>query len=293
MALWAFFKNNIPPHLSVSALGKGFRTRRGRVGAFVGGLLLLTVSGCSASLILIPNTAGNGTSVGLTGNWVLQFTATSGATELTQLSGFINQVGDSQDTATAALQGTLSDCFAGQSFLPWYGNISGTSVSLYSFVVDQESVTIASTSDSTQTHLTGTYTVHGPCADGATGNVSGTRYASLTGTYSGALASNAGQHLQLVLKQNAVATGDGTFFVTGSAALQGFTCFTTATIPANGGSVVGSGVLLHLTTNEAGPSTLTLSGSFDPSADTITANSIQISGGQCPGDLGGATLTRQ
>jgi len=292
MALWAFYKSNIPCQSSVSAFSRRFR-RKPWILALAEGLLFLAVSGCSATLILIPNAAGSSTTVGLTGNWVFQFTPTSGATQFTQLAGFVNQVKGAPDTTTAALQGTLMDCFAGRSFIPWYGNVSGASVNFYSFVVDGESVSIAANANSTQSQLTGTYTVTGPCADGAAGNVSGTRYASLTGTYTGALASNAGQHLQLVLNQNAVATGNGTFFVTGTASLQGFSCFTSGTIAANAGSIVGSNVQLQFTTNESGSSTVTVSGSIDPSADTFTVNSIQVSGGQCSGNLGGATLTRQ
>jgi hypothetical protein len=256
------------------------------------GLLLLTIGGCNARLFsTISNT--DPTYSNLTGNWVLQFTATSGPTEFTQLSGFINDVGGPQDWATAGLQGTLSDCLAGQTFIPWYGNINGTSMKLYSFLITGEALTIDATSNAAFTQFTGTYSLGGPCADGAAGTVVGTHYASLTGTYAGSINSNAGQNLQLDLTQNTVATGDGTFFVTGTAALQGFDCFTSATIAPYGGTVVGSSVQLQFTTNESPSSTLALSGSFDPKADTMTVNSIQVSGGQCSGSLGGASLTRQ
>jgi hypothetical protein len=237
--------------------------------------------------------SGGTTFSNFTGNWVLQFTPTSGGTEFTQLAGFIDDVGGSQDWATAALQGPLSDCFAGESFIPWYGNIKGTSLNLYSFLITGEALTITATSNAGFTQFTGTYSVGGSCANGAAGSVVGTRYAPLTGTYSGSLGTNAGQSLQLDLTQATIATGNGTFFVTGSAKLQGFSCFSSATLGSYAGTVVGSTVQLQFTTNESPSSTLTLSGSIDPTADTLTASSIQVSGGQCSGSLGGATLTRQ
>lgn len=285
-------RNNTQLPISLYAFHRGLGSLPQWVGAVAAGLLVLTIGGCNARLFsTISNT--DPTYSNFTGNWVLQFTATSGPTEFTQLSGFINDIGGPQNWATAAFQGTLSDCFAGQSFTPWYGNINGTAMNLYSFLITGEALTITANSNATFTQFTGTYTLGGPCADGETGTVVGTRYASLTGTYAGSLSSDAGQNLQLDLTQNTVATGNGTFFVTGTANLQGFSCFTSATIASYGGTVVGSSVQLQFTTNESPSSTLTLSGSFDPSADTITANSIQVSGGECSGSLGGASLTRQ
>jgi len=285
-----YLRNKTPLPISQYAFHKGLRGLPKLVGALVAGLLLLSVGGCNASLLLFTSDT---TFSNFTGNWVFQFTPTSGATELTQLAGFVDDIGGSQDWATAATQGTLSDCLAGQSFVPWYGNVSGNSMKLYSFLVTGEALTITANSNSAFTQFTGTYTLGGPCANGETGTVVGTRYASLTGTYSGALSLNAGQNLQLDLAQDKVATGNGTFFVTGTAKLQGFSCFTSATIASYAGTIVGSNVQLQFTTNESPSSTLTLSGSIDPNADTLTANSIQVDGGQCSGTLGVASLARQ
>lgn len=296
-----YLRNNAPLPISVNEFHKGLGRLPKWVGALAAVLLLLTIGGCSATFNSTNSSTGPTGSTGaggdtfsnFTGNWVLKFTATSGATEFTQLSGFINDVGTSQNWATAALQGTLADCLVGQSFIPWYGNINGDSMKLYSFLITGEMLTLTGNSNSTFTQFTGTYTLGGPCADGATGNVVGTRYADLTGTYSGSLSSSAGQSLQLDLKQNTIATGNGTFFVTGSAKLQGFSCFTSATLASYAGTVVGSNVQLQFTTNESSSSTLTLSGSIDPTANTLTVNSIKVSGGQCSGSLGGASLARQ
>jgi hypothetical protein len=292
MARKVYLRSDTPPPISANAFHRGWRGLPKWVGALAVGFFLLTIGGCNARLLTFTS-GSNTTFTNFTGNWVLQFTPTSGATEFTQLSGFIDDVGGTQDWATAALQGPLSDCFAGQSFIPWYGNIKGNSLNLYSFLITGEALTIIANSNAGFTQFTGTYAVGGPCANGAAGNVVGTRYADLTGTYSGALSSNTGQNLQLDLTQDKVGTGNGTFFVTGSAKLQGFSCFNSATIGSYAGTVVGSAVQLQFTTNESPSSTLTLSGSIDPTADTLTANSIQVSGGQCSGSFGGASLTRQ
>jgi hypothetical protein len=294
-----YLRSNTPLPISVYAFPRDLRSLPKWAGALAAGLLLLTIGGCNATIIP-TSSGGSPTSSGsqptfanFNGNWVLQFTATSGTTEFTQLSGFINDVGGSQHWATAALQGTLSDCFAGQSFIPWYGNINGNSMNLNSFLITGEVLTMTGNSNSDFTQFTGTYTLGGPCADGTTGNVVGTHYELLTGTYSGSLSSDAGQNLQLDLTQNTVATGNGTFFVAGTAKLQGFSCFASATLASYAGTVVGDNVQLQFTTNESPSSTLLLSGSIDPSADTLTANSLQVSGGQCSGSLGGASLMRQ
>ncbi|MFY9852338.1 MAG: hypothetical protein WAK26_00500 [Terracidiphilus sp.] len=285
-------RNNTPLPISVNAFNKGLRNLPKWVGALAACLLLLAISGCNATLFSTKTTTDPAFS-NFTGNWVLQFTPTSGPTEFTQLSGFINDIGGPQLWATAAFQGTLQDCFAGQTFTPWYGNINGTAMNLYSFLITGEMLTATATSNADFTQFTGNYTLGGPCADGETGTVVGTHYETLTGTYSGSLSSDAGQSLQLDLTQNTVATGNGTFFVTGSAKLQGFSCFSSATIASYAGTVVGSNVQLQFTTNESPSSTLTISGAIDPTADTLTANSIQVSGGECSGSLGGASLTRQ
>ena len=287
-------RNSAPFRISAPAFHNGSRKLPRWLSPLVAGLLAFTLAGCDARLLLLGSTSnGETTFSNFTGNWVLQFTTTSGATEFTQLAGFINDVGGSQDWATAATQGTLSDCLTGQTFIPWYGNINGTSLKLYSYLITGEALTLTATANSTYTQFTGTYSLGGPCADGAAGNVVGTRYADLTGTYSGSLSSNAGQTLQLDLTQNKVATGNGTFFVTGTAKLQGFSCFTSATIAPNAGMIVGNNVQLQFTTNESPSSTLTVSGTIDPKADTLTVTSVQVSGGQCSGSFGGGSLTRQ
>lgn len=285
-------RNNTPHPDSVYALQTGFRSLPGWAGKLAACLLLLAIGGCKAVLDPIAFKTDPVFS-NLTGNWVFQFTPTSGPTEFTQLSGFVDDVGGSQDWATAALQGTLTDCFAGQTFTPWYGNINGTAMNLYSFLITGEMITITGNSDATFTQFTGTYTLGGPCANGETGTVTGTHYADLIGTYSGSVGSNPAQTLQLNLTQNKTATGDGTFFVTGSAKLQGFSCFTSGNIAPYAGTVVGNTVQLQFVTNESPASTLTVSGTFDPKAQTITVNSIQVSGGACAGSLGGASLTLQ
>src|SRR6266702_1058067 len=139
------------------------------------------------------SSGGSGSSAGyiyLTGNWQFQATTPSGPVPFTALAGFINEQGDKpgvDDLTTAAFQAQPSTCYLGAPVIPLQGSTQGTALGLRSFSVNGQYVTINATKDSTATHLNGTYKVDGGCASGASGTLSGTKYAPLTGTYSGSL----------------------------------------------------------------------------------------------------------
>lgn len=255
--------------------------------AATGGLFL---GGCTTERT--PLTASGYTF--LTGNWVLQLTPASGGTQFTQLAGFIDEENTSpgvKDDATAAFQDQGQNCFLGADFIPFYGDVAGNTVFFYSFDVNGEYVTLNATKDATATHMTGTYSIGGGCINGATGTFTGTRYAMLKGAYAGSMTANAAQLLQLTLAQNTTATGDGNFFISGTAVFQGFGCFTSGTMAAANGSIVGNAVQLAFTANDG--STVTLNGTIDPLADTLTISSGAIVGDTCAGPLGSATLALQ
>lgn len=264
-------------------------------------VLSAVLTGCTTSGTPILGGVGGGggtnpTYHSLTGNWVLQITPTAGGSQFTQLAGFINEAtsasGGKYSTTAAFQDQPSSSCYTGADFIPLYGNVTGTAtLFLYSFDVEGQFVTINATGDATLTHMTGTYSIGGGCADGASGTLTGTRYAVLKGTYSGALTGNSGESVQLTVAQNTAGTGRGNFFVSGSAVFQGFSCFTSGTMAASAGSIVGNAVQLAFTANDG--STVTFSGTIDPTASTMTITSTQVQGGSCAGSLGGATLTLQ
>ncbi len=247
-----------------------------------------------------PGSGGGGSNPGyvyLTGNWQIETTNTTAPVPFTSLGGFINEQGDNpgvDDLTTAALLAKPGDCYLGAPTIPLQGATQGDHLGLHSFSVNGQFVTISATKDATATHLTGTYTVSGGCANGAAGTISGTKYAPLTGTYAGPInGSSPAKTLQLTLSQYTTGTGDGVFLIGGSAVFNGFTCFTQGTMPSTSGSVSGSSATLTFNTNDMSGAQVVLTGTFDPAAKTLTLSSVQVTGGSCSGPVGGATLTLQ
>lgn len=272
----------------------------------LGGLMGCTTSGQPGSAGGSGSgSGGSGSGAGyvyLTGNWQFQTTTTTAPVPFTSLAGFINEQSDKpgvNDLTTAALQAQPSSCYLGAPVIPlgapvipMQGATQGTALGLRSFSVNGQYLTLNATKDATATHLNGTWVVNGGCANGAAGTISGTRYAPLNGTFSGAISgSPPAKTLQLSLLQYDAGTGDGVFPVTGSATMTGFTCFTSGTLASTDGSVIGSSAVLTFSTNDMGGAKMVLTGSFDPTAKTLTLSSVQVNGGSCSGSYGGATLT--
>jgi hypothetical protein len=274
-----------------------------KIRTFAGGLLAVSVaaglSGCSGNSGGKPG-GGGSTNPGanyiyLTGNWEIQATSTAGTAPFTSLAGFINEQGQNpgvDDLTTAALQVQPSGCYVNATTVPLQGSTQGNDLSLLSFPVNGQTMTIKGTKDATATHFTGSYAIAGGCADGATGTLAGTQYAALSGTYSGAVTGDAAQTLQLSVTQFTQGTGDGVFLVSGSAVFSGFSCFTKGTLASEDGAVIGSAVKLTFATNDSGGAQAVLTGTIDSAADTLTLSSIAVTGGSCPGAIGAAVLTK-
>lgn len=238
----------------------------------------------------------------LSGNWEIQATPATGTTApFTALGGYIYEQGNNpgvDDLTQAALQAqSPSSCYANASYdtavtVPLTGSTQGADIRLASFAVNNQVLTIIGTKNSTATAFTGTYSVAGGCANGASGTVTGTEYDALTGTYTGSVTGNSGETMSLKLSQYSDGTGDGVFLVSGSATFTGFPCFTTGNLAAQNGGVAGSAVALTFTTNDAKGAQAVLTGTINPSAETLTINSITVTGGSCPGSIGAATLQK-
>ena len=140
--------------------------------------------------------------------------------------------------------------------------------------------------------MTGTYQIHGGCADSAAGTISGFRVSPVTGTYSGSFTgmSQSGT-LQLTLNQNSYGNGNGYFEFSGSANLTGISCFKSGTIVAQSSLVTGTSVQLTLSTADPTGAQLIMQGSVDAAAHTLALSSIQVTSGACIGQYGTSTLT--
>ena len=227
----------------------------------------------------------------ITGNWQFQAAPTSGAPPFTSLAGFIAEGGGQaglNDSTTAALRVQSSTCYATSVEIPLFGGTGASQINLVSFPIDGQTLTLIATKDSTATHVTGTYSISGGCADGSKGSLTGTLYAPLAGVYSGSLGSSSpGRSLQLTLNQGGDGSGDGLSYLKGSAVFSGFPCFQTGTLPYASpgaffpGYVLGSTISMDFSTDEAAGSHVVLAGVLDPDGNTLHIQSLAINGGSC------------
>ncbi|ADW71522.1 hypothetical protein [Granulicella tundricola] len=244
---------------------------------------------------------GGGTSdpnhVYATGNWQIQATPTKGVAPFTSLGGFINEQGTDpgiNDLTTGAFQAQSTSCYVNTPTVPLQGAVLAYQLGLRSFAVDGQFLTISAAEDATVTHMTGTYSITGGCADGATGNLAGTKYAALSGTYKGSVtAGTTPETMQLVLSQFQQGTGDGVFLVSGNASFTGFSCFNQASLASADGGIAGSAVNLSFVTNDPTSARLLLTGTITSDAKTFNVSSAMVTGGNCAGSIGTAVLTQQ
>ncbi len=231
----------------------------------------------------------------LTGNW--EFVATPAqpsAVPFTTLSGFINESANEpgvNDFATAALQVQSTTCYEAFPDVPLQGVVLGTSVSLTSFSVQDQVISITGARNASSPQITGVYTITGGCGDGDTGTIYGNLYAQVQGTYAGTLpAAGSPKTVTLTLSQSSQGIGDGRSLVGGSAVFGNFACFRSGQIVSPGGYVLGRSLQLQFMTDEPGGSTLTMIGTFDQAARMLTFTSVTVVGGACDGSYGGVTV---
>jgi len=230
----------------------------------------------------------------ITGNWVISTTATGGP--FTTLSGFINEVSSSgsSDFTTAALVAQSTGCYATTSSVSLEGSASGAQVNLTSFQNDGQVMSVFATRNMAGNQLTGNYSVVGGCANGASGNVFGTLYDPLNGTYSGPLNSgNTAQTMQLTMTQAPQGDGAGRSFLSGTVTFQGTPCFASGTLSPTASYVIGNQVTISATTADASESQVLATGTFDSAGDTIAFSQVEFNNGACAGPTGTTSLTLQ
>lgn len=276
----------IPRHADEEQRAKLQRGRNLRfvVGATVCLATLSGIAGCGGTVgyPLTSVTPPSGYQY-LTGNW--QFTATdSSGQAFSALAGFINESSTGSNgthDAISILEIVPASCYQGAPLLPSSGYVSTTSLVLNSFSVNGQYVSMNLTKDTSAKHLTGAYQVAGGCANGATGTVTGVRYAPITGTYTGQ--GNNTQGLVLTLTQSATPDGNGGSPLSGTAAFTGISCFTTGAVQSSMSSALGSAFTLQIAAADGG--SVALQGTFDTGASTLTISSAAITGDSCAGNL--------
>lgn len=251
------------------------------------------VTGCGMSgatvtpAIVAPSTSS------ITGNWEGPLVPAANSAPLSLLYGAISQTTGvtAQGAFTTSVLHIQGQCFNGVPTIPAQGFLQNTALTLNSFEVSQQYLLLNATVTNSGSTLNGTYKVNGGCAQGASGTFNAVRYAPLTGTYNGSATApgSTTRSLELVLTQSPDDSGDGSFELTGTAALSGFPCFTQGTSASNG-RVSGSSFSILYTTNETTPSTVKLVGSFDPAARNITTMTYTVNGGSCTGFTGTGSM---
>ncbi|MGH9498255.1 MAG: hypothetical protein ACRD3L_03865 [Terriglobales bacterium] len=190
-----------------------------------------------------------------TENWQFTTTSTRGFPSLT-IAGGIDQT-TSPVSGAVHVNGSL--CFDHLKVVQLTGVLNGSNLSLTSAPVAGQIVT--STGSITEDPLTntakftGTYSIHGGCADGDQGNMAGgVELTSMKGNWAGDLTGAAGNinRLTVTLTQGG-ATPDGTFAITGTASFESGTCFKSATISSgkfpSGSYMMGQTVAFEIQTD--------------------------------------------
>ena len=237
---------------------------------------------------------GGGTTPGdtsLIGNWQFDVTSTDNIPFI-GLSGFINEQGmqGGSTVTTASLQVQSTSCFANTGVIDLEGFSMSPTAQLTSFPSDSQVVTLGLSQQCTGVQLCGTYTVAGGCADKATGNIVGTKYAQLTGTFSTAASASAA--LQIMLNQSAQGTGAGNFQVSGSMTFSGLSCATSATIDPTQSYVSGSSLFLVAKTNAVSGAPVTMNATINSAATTLALNNITFTDNMCFQPLTGLNLSK-
>jgi len=257
------------------------------------------ISGHGASLISISlvllavgcggggSSSGNGGSGGasptppisINGNWQFIETSNTFGTQDTVAGSLLQNGG--------AVTGNMfiynSPCAVKGITYPLTGTESGDSFSGTLNEAGQE-VSLSATVSSDGNSISGTYQAPaGGCTNGDAGTLSGQRYASLAGTYSGAFQSNNSSLAPFNI--SAMITQDSQGNLTAAATITGSPCLASMNLT---GTIAGE--LLAVEGSDPAGNVLAIGGTANLSGTSLSL-SYQVTGGSCGADSGAGTLT--
>lgn len=250
---------------------------------------LVLLTGCGYSGFAV--TGGSSPSV-QSDNWEFVPVAAAvggSATPLTLLTGSVN-ASTTASRVNTVLQAT-SGCYGAAAPVPLDGSRSGNQVDLRSFGDRGQYLTLSGQLDDAFAHFTGTYKVEGGCGDGDRGSITGTRYNALTGQFVGSAVQGPNAYAVTLNLTQGVATGEGTFQLSGSLNVAGGTCFSQGQFAKTQGYVTGSFFQADLT-DSAGVK-VHVQGRSIPSVDTLQIQSLTVTGAACTATYGAFPLKRQ
>lgn len=250
------------------------------------GPLAIVLAGCPAMTDSPQTTLTSG-------NWSVTAISSNPAVGTIHVGGNLTQSG-------SALSGSMyvvgSMCFDVSEPVSFTGTVSGSQVTLTSADVNGQVFSLTATSTSS-TAISGTYTITGGCAGGDSGSAVASAVPSISGTWNGPVIGAGGPSvtLSVTLAQDAIASADGSFPLTGTLTYTGSSCSASGTITT--AFVAGTYILLNANTVETDSSDgsvfynqVLLDSSSNPLNMTGT---YEVGSGLCVGDLQELTLTKQ
>jgi|CZLA01.1.fsa_nt_gi hypothetical protein len=256
--------------------------------------LLLLLCALTLALTGCPAISDSSPIVLTTGNWSVTAISSNSAIGTVYVGGNLTQSGSD-------LSGTMyvvgSQCFDVSQPISFTGTVGGTNVTLVSADVNGQVFSVAATARTDSALTSGTYTIIGGCADGDNGTATANLVPSISGTWNGPITGSGGSSvtLSVALSQDAIASADGTFALTGSLVYTGSSCSVSGTILS--AFVAGPYIVLNANTVETDDST----GSFsyndvllvDSQIPHNMRGSYQADSGLCAGDIQVLTLSKQ
>jgi hypothetical protein len=229
------------------------------------GTLALALTGCGA-------VAKRNDATLTQGNWSVTATSSNPAIGTFHVGGNFTQNG-------STLSGTMyvfgSHCFDVSHPISLSGTINGKEVTLASPKINGQVVSVAATA-TTDSALNGTYTITGGCGSGDSGTIAANAVPSISATWGGYVTGSGGSSvaLSIQLAQNAQASADGTFALTGNLVYTGSSCTASGTITS--AFVAGSYILLNANTVET-----------DGSVGNVSYNNVLLDNSQNPQNMSG------
>ena len=265
-------------------------TRRFALFAIASLAALSLLSGCSAS----SNSIALNSYARIAGNWQFSSQAPTAAA-LPALAGSLN-VNGSQVSGT--LHPLVASSCAPSSAFPVNGTIDekSSNVTLTSSGFTGGSLTLTGTLSLSQTSLTNAaYTITGGTCAMPSSAATAAQYTAITGTYAGTMHSASGTSLPVttVFTQTTQPDSNGTYHLQGQATFGATqTCLLNPDISDS--TVTGSTLSATYSQPQGTSATsVTVNGTFNTDASLLTLSSYAITGGNCDGDTGSGTLTRQ
>lgn len=219
------------------------------------------------------------TTPNVAGNWQFSPASAPGKPPLT----IAGSIGQSDSTISAAVHVLGSNCFDRLTTVQLTGKATGGSVSLTSNPVDGQRGTF--TGNFSSGAFSGTYGIKGGCADGDHGNLTGINIPYIANAWIGSFTASTQETFNLTgdIAQNATASAEGSYEISGNATLDG-PCFKAATIKPgafpSGSFILGMSVGLEFETTNG---TITFLGTLSQDRSEISGT-YSISGGTCEGE---------